>query len=460
MTRSKLIVLLALFVVAGCTTGSEVANEANYVRGDLITFTGTETSPNGAWCWFQDERVIVDASHSEHPVLLFTSISASISDSTEQGDLDLHWYGLNDGRVGMVELYDRLGQDDHNVAALFQMENDQVMALFARHGSDNLAYMRLSEPNDASQWGPKVVYEEEAGVTYSNLLTAGEGASKRLFNFARTRGWNPNFTVFDKDSNAWLYGGRLLKSEGRPYMKYYGNADGSKIHVVATDQHPRDFDNSIYHGIMDGQALYDSYGNVLDSDLSDQDAVQPKALTEVFKGDADNVAWMADVAVDENDQPVIAFSVQKDGRDLPPKQGGLDHRYHLARLTDAGWKQAEIAYAGERLYSFEDDYTGLVAIDPQDVNHVVISTNAHPLTGDPLMSSADQKRHYELFEGVSTDDGGTFSWTPLTSNSLEDNIRPIIPSWDAPQRVVLWLRGTYSSYTDFDTQVVGVIQSR
>ena len=127
MTRSKLIVLLALFVVAGCTTGSEVANEANYVRGDLITFTGTETSPNGAWCWFQDERVIVDASHSEHPVLLFTSISASISDSTEQGDLDLHWYGLNDGRVGMVELYDRLGQDDHNVAALFQMENDQVI---------------------------------------------------------------------------------------------------------------------------------------------------------------------------------------------------------------------------------------------------------------------------------------------------------------------------------------------
>ena len=91
---------------------------------------------------------------------------------------------------------------------------------------------------------------------------------------------------------------------------------------------------------------------------------------------------------------------------------------------------------------------------------MVISTNAHPLTGDPLMSSADQKRHYELFEGVSTDDGGTFTWTPLTSNSLEDNIRPIIPSWDAPQRVVLWLRGTYSSYTDFDTQVVGVIQSR
>ena len=98
-------------------------------------------------------------------------------------------------------------------------------------------------------------------------------------------------------------------------MKYHGNADGSKIHVVATDQHPRDFDNSIYHGIMDGQALYDSYGNMLDPDLSDQDAVQPKALTEVFKGDADNVAWMADVAVDENDQHVIAFSVQNDGRD-------------------------------------------------------------------------------------------------------------------------------------------------
>jgi hypothetical protein len=152
--------------------------------------------------------------------------------------------------------------------------------------------------------------------------------------------------------------------------------------------------------------------------------------------------------------------VQKDGRDKPRGSGGHDHRYHLARLDSGGWQQHEIAYAGARLYAGEDDYTGLVAIDPEDVNHLVISSNADPVFGAPLISAADQKRHYEIFEGKSKDNGRTFSWRALTKNSSVDNIRPIIPAWQSEQRVVLWMRGTYTTYTDFDTQIVAVIQTR
>ena len=457
----RIAIALVAAVLIGCESATEdPASTADFVKGSLITFTGDANTPNGAWCWFQDERVIVDDTHPDEPTVLFTAISASATDSTEQGDLDLHWYGLDSGTGGSVELYDRLGQDDHNVAALYQLDSGEIMALYARHGNDKNVYSTRSEIHDPSTWSEAEIYQEEANVTYNNLLTAGVGDDRKLYNFSRSRGWNPNFLVLDTPDGDWRYGGRLLNSEGRPYMKYHANADGSLIHVVATDQHPRDFDNSIYHGVMDGTALYDSDRNVLDPDLSDQNAVQPTALTEVFKGDPDNVAWMADVAVDENDQPVIAFSVQKDGRDKAPKSGGLDHRYHLARLTPSGWQQHEIAYAGERLYPFEDDYTGLVAIDPQDANHLVISTNAHPDSGEPLISTADQKRHYEIFEGTSKDGGRTFSWEALTRNSTVDNIRPIIPAWDSDQRVVLWMRGSYTSYTEFDTQVVGLIQKR
>ena len=53
----------------------------------------------------------------------------------------------------------------------------------------------------------------------------------------------------------------------------------------------------------------------------------------VFKGDPDNVAWMADVAVDDNDLPVIAFSVQKDGGDKPQCSGGLDHHHLINELA-------------------------------------------------------------------------------------------------------------------------------
>lgn len=448
---------LTAVLVAGCGPAPGDGDQADFVRGELITFTGQPTSPNGAWCWFQDERAIVDP---EGPTLLFTAVSASEQDALEAGDLDLHHYGLETGSHGVVELHDRLEQDDHNVAALFQLESGETLATYARHGTDRLVQTTRSRPQDPTQWSAPTVYTEEAAVTYSNLLTAGVGASQRLYNFSRSRGWNPNFLIFDPAADAWAYGGRLLAGEGRPYVKYKNSRDGSLIHVVATDQHPRDLDNSLYHGVFDGDALTNSSGEVLDSNLNDQEAVGASALTRIFRGDPDNVAWVADVEVDDQDRPVVAFSVQKDGRELPPRQGGLDHRYHLGRYLDGEWTDHEVAFAGSRLYAGEDDYTGLIAIDPNDANHLVISTDADPVTGAPLISAADSLRHYELFEGRSSDGGQSFAWTPLTSNSSVDNIRPIIPDWDSNRRVVLWMRGTYRSYTDWNTQIVGLIQER
>ena len=74
---------------------------------------------------------------------------------------------------------------------------------------------------------------------------------------------------------------------------------------------------------------------------------------------------MTDLELDEEKRPVVMFSVQKDGRGLGRKEGGFDHRFHYARWDGTAWQQHEIAYAGQRLYPGEDDYTGLAAIDPQ-----------------------------------------------------------------------------------------------
>jgi len=261
------------------------------VKGTPIIFTGSDQSPNGAWCWFQDERAIVNAAHPDGPLLLFTAISASETRPSESGDLDLHWLSLNSREQGMVELHDTLQQDDHNVAALYALEDGRVLASYAKHGSDRMVRTRISGVNDPTSWTEPTLYSEEAGVTYNNLLTVGP--DRTLLNFSRSRGWNPNFLKFNQETQTWTYGGRLLTSEGRPYMKYRNTLDGMRIHVVATDQHPRDYDNSIYHGTIDGASLLDSYGNVVDADLGDQDAAEPSDMTVVFVGDADNVAWIS-----------------------------------------------------------------------------------------------------------------------------------------------------------------------
>jgi hypothetical protein len=180
-------------------------------------------------------------------------------------------------------------------------------------------------------------------------------------------------------------------------------------------------------------------------------------LTPVFRGDADNVAWVIDLHLDDRGHPVCVFSTQIDGKDLPPGQGGMDLRYHYARWDGRRWLVHEIAFGGTRLYPFEDDYAGGIAINPQEPSELVISTDADPRTGKPLVSSADGERHHELFRGRTTDGGMTWTWTPLTANSSASNVRPIIPIHDGPT-VVTWMRGAYlHNNGPWSTQVVAAV---
>ncbi len=144
---------------------------------------------------------------------------------------------------------------------------------------------------------------------------------------------------------------------------------------------------------------------------------------------------------------------------MPPgdPSSGQDHRYRYAAWTEDGWSDCEIAYAGTRLYPGEDDYTGLACLDPDDTSTVFISTNSDPLTGEPLVSVADGQRHHEIFQGVTPDGGRTWQWTPVTSNSTSDNLRPIVPKWNHHSRAVLWLRGKMRTYTDYDLKPVALI---
>src|SRR4029079_12835363 len=60
-----------------------------------------------------------------------------------------------------------------------------------------------------------------------------------------------------------------------------------------------------------------------------------------------------------------------------------------------------------------------------------------------------------------SDDGGTtWTWSPITLDSTVDNLRPIIPLGAPDVGVVLWLRGTYSNYQDYDLDVVAYIEGR
>jgi hypothetical protein len=247
----------------------------------------------------------------------------------------------------------------------------------------------------------------------------------------------------------------------RPYACYASNGR-DKVHFIATDDHPRAYDNSIYHGYYKNGSLFSSDGRKLTSPNVDDMPLEPDDFTEVFRGDADHVAWACDIHVDSTGNPYAAFSVQVDGAESRKRrgEGGLDHRYYYGRWDGAEWRVHSLGHAGTKLYAGEDDYTGLVALDPHDPDFVVISTNADPVTGEPLVSSADAQRHWELYQGRTSDAGKTWRWTPLTSNSSMDQLRPVIPELPGGRRVILWTQGKLRTYTDYHLDIVALTQPR
>src|SRR5882672_10851187 len=99
---------ISLLLVGLLARGVLAADE-----GKLINF-----NDNGAWCWFQDPRVLRDQTND---TLLIASVAAAdgVDGATRGGDVDLVWYRLaNGGKQRIVLHHALLPQDDHNTAAL------------------------------------------------------------------------------------------------------------------------------------------------------------------------------------------------------------------------------------------------------------------------------------------------------------------------------------------------------
>ena len=121
------------------------------------------------------------------------------------------------------------------------------------------------------------------------------------------------------------------------------------------------------------------------------------------------------------------------------------------RFDGTAWKTTYLAKAGTKLYADEQDYTGLGALVPDDPTTIYISTPFDPR--DDTTKSAKR----EIWRGTTCDKGATFKWTPVTANSTKDNIRPIVPKWDASHTALLWMQGTYSTAQSYNMAIVGTV---
>jgi hypothetical protein len=411
---------------------------------------------DAGYCWFEDPRALF-VGHA----LVVGNVASGWQNTSKRGDIESVFHDFDSGKTTVTELHDRLELDDHDSPAYLLRPDGKLLAMYAKHGTENHAYYRVSSGTSFTLWDAERTFTPTSStrLTYSNLFLL-KAENNRVYDFYRglNDSYKPSFAYSDDGGDSWTSGNIVINvpstQKHRPYVRYASNGNDA-VHLLYTEAHPRDYDNSLYHVFYRAGSLHQSNGAELHP--LTQGLTQPTEGTRIFQGDADHVAWGMDLELDDKQYPVAAYSVQVGSAGLPTGQGGDDIRYRYARWDGMSWKDFPLAFGGSRLYSGEDDYSGLASIDPADVNVVYLSTNADPVSGKALISSADSKRHYELFRATTADGGQSWQFTPITRNSTLDNLRPLVPPPSADgRRALLWLRGVYRAYTDYQQELLMV----
>jgi hypothetical protein len=438
--------------------------------GPVPTSSIIQFNDNGAWCWYQDERALVDTKANK---LIIGSVA---SGGSRNGNIEAVIYDLAAKKSTLYTVSTSIAAniDDHNAPALIIRPDGKYVAMYSTHRVDCITRSSIF---DGTKWGTEQKFDWTslgcpwAGadtnlVTYDNVWYMGSS----LYDGVRSVGTDNAFLSSSDDGATFSYYGRLMDTKQVGYVagyyKYWGN-NTDRIDFVGTEAHPRDDDNSLWHGYIQNGMVYNSSGTVIDSSLKDPDSTTTNSkdissYTPVFKTGsmAGNVKlcrmWDHDIVRYADGTIAILGQGRADTCDSTPTGSDPDKRMIYSRWDGTSWKTTYLVHGGPKLYQTssddEQDYIGLAALVPDDPTTIYIST-----TYDPTTDTTKTGAKHEIWRGTTCDNGATFQWTPVTQNSTKDNLRPIVPKWDSTHTALLWLQGTYSSAQSYQLAIVGTI---
>ena len=435
--------LLFLFLLA-------IVSVVRAVATTPITFM-----QDGGWCWYQDPRAIIPDGQ-----LVIGAVSG------QTGDVKVSVYDLVAGvNLGTTVLHADFERDDHDVPAFYLRPDGRLLAMYAKHGTEKQHHLQISAPNDFLTWEvlPAQVYDydDKRGVTYTNLHRVEK--QDLLYNFYRDgETFNPTFITSADQGETWGNRTHFIADEvegrQRPYPRYL-QRDPDTVGIAFTDGHPRDYGNSLYYADFRDGAFFHVDGtrikSVAEGPLRTSEAekiylgseTRERAPgTEYSTSSIVNSAWSCAVARDASGYPHLGYTLY---------WSNDDNRFRRAVWDGARWIDREIAFAGTCLYPREASYTGLMAFDPMDPATIYLSSDVDPGTG----KSRGGVHEIYTARAEPEDDVSTIRWQAVTAGSTERNLRPIVVAGDG-YKVVLWLSGPWHTYTDYATDVHGIILAR
>ncbi len=473
------------FTVAQLEAGSGGSNgpppivivPADLVGGNLVQF-----DDNGIWTWYSDERTVIDTNENKI-VAGCVENGSGLGGIPRDGNINVTVWDVQSGTGPRYTLRTNLtsfgGGDDHNAPGLLVMSNGHYLAMYTGHNQDSNTWFRVFDPATTT-WSPETNFNwasqpggTDFNTTYSNPNNMS--AEGRTYDFARGNGHGSQNIIVSTDYGTnWTYGG-MLTSNNIPgyvegYFKYWGNGV-DRIDFICTEAHPRDYDTSIYHGFVSNGMNFNTYGTVMDTNIFDKlNMAQPQDFTPVFTAGTveppgqtnyrcwdDDICRYADGAIECIITARINDNTEDNDANINP-----DHAFFFCRFDGTNWNSTYLCQAGYKLYSTEADYVGLGCLNPNDPNTIYISTEFDPRAVIPGVTDTNlaYTTVHEIWKGVTTNQGVSFAWTPITQGSLRDNLRPVMPIWDNTDSALLWFRAVYTSAQIVDGAIVGIVEHR
>src|SRR6266567_6769052 len=318
---------------------------------------------DGAWTWYNDPRALFYNGN-----FYFGYVRNA------DGRSVLSAFNPTNGAKTDLFTSSRTEIDDHDVSGLLVKQDGTMLAVYARHGTDQFFAYRLStstNPATAAEWGAEqTIAATGAGLTYANpyQLTAESG---RVYDFSRDLNFNPTVFTSSDGGSTWSSPQLLIKTGTgsiRPYVKYCSDY-AQRIDFLYTDGHPRDVANSLYHLYYQGGWFYQTDGTPVTNyanlpilhDSGQRGSVIYQYSSAPSSDPDDHIptgrAWCWETTYQTNGWPVCVFTVQVD---YVTGTNWYDDRiyYYYARWTGTNWQKRFIAQAGRPLFDPETDYAG------------------------------------------------------------------------------------------------------
>jgi hypothetical protein len=400
----------------------------------LITVSGVQEqsinqiSTNGSWALFSD------------PKAFYFNYKTYFSSIRADGSVFIGAFDhINNYTNSEFVLHSVLEVDDHDFPAILMRNSDKkLLAFYSKHIGAEM-YLRIStDAEDISAFDTETDLASQIGkteYTYSQPIQLIGETNEPIYLFSRDHtspGGSQNRWFFSKSTNGgttWSSAVDLFTTPTNRsgYLKAVQNGT-ERIDFFVSDGHPQfDSNVSLYHFYYRGGNYYKSDGVQISATLP----LTQSDITQVYSGSTYS-GWNWDISIGSDGNPVVAFVVFV---------SSADHRYYYGHWTGSTWSTGQIVAGGGGITGGEPYYSGGICLDHINSSIVYLSK---PVSGQ-----------WELFRYYTEDKGLTWGSVKLTSNSTSVNHAPnCVRGRKNNDIAVLWLQGTYTSYTNYNQVIM------